>query len=138
MKEATVKIISDKQAKLSKGYPLYIEFKNAGLPIMSMGQTGYDILRDAMLSYLHYTLEAIPYNANEMVDTYVRYAEYFYHCQTADEQEKIMMLLRGMVFDEIDLLPVETGRKSFLAEEIFSNIREIIEVGMKHRREWEN
>ena len=33
MKEATVKIISGKQTKMTAGYPLYMEFKNAALPV---------------------------------------------------------------------------------------------------------
>ena len=137
MKEATVKIISGKQTKMTAGYPLYMEFKNAALPVRSMGQTGYDLLRDAVLSYLHYALEAIRYDDNQMADTCVRYAEYFYRCHAPEEQEKLMMLLRGVIFDQINQLPVETGRKCYLAEEVFGNIREIIEVGIKNNREWE-
>jgi len=73
-----------------------------------------------------------------MADTCVRYAEYFYRCHAPKEQEKLMMLIRGVVFDQIQQLPVETGRKCYLAEEVFGNIREIIEVGAKDANNWED
>ena len=129
MNEKVLRIISENQTTHPNGRPLYIEFKNAALPIRSMGQTGLDLLRDAIGSYLRYALGAIRYDENQWAAVCVRDAEYYYHTCKEKEQEKIMELLRGMLFDKVQQLPVESARKNSLAAEIYSNIHDIIITG---------
>ncbi|MBQ8920110.1 MAG: hypothetical protein IJ056_08395 [Acidaminococcaceae bacterium] len=131
MNEQLVKVVSASHAKANNGYPLYVAFKNAALPVRSMGQTGLDLLRDAILSYLHYALDAIQYDENQIAGHCVRYAEYYYHSHTIEDRKKIMELLKGLVFDQIQLLPIERARKSFLATDIYENIHAIIIAGIK-------
>lgn len=133
MNEQLVKVVAAGTAKSDSGYPLYVAFKNAALPVRSMGQTGLDLLRDAILSYLHYALEMIQYDENKIVGLCVRYAEYYYHSHTAADQKKIMELLKGLIFDQIQLLPIERNRKTFLATEVYDNVHEIIIAGTQHR-----
>lgn len=133
MNEPLVKVLSASQAKVDSGYPLYVAFKHAALPVRSMGQTGLDLLKDAVLSYLHYALDTIQYDENQIAGHCVRYAEYYYHSHTPADQKKIMELLKGLIFDQIQLLPIERTRKSSLAMEIYDNIHEIIIAGIQQR-----
>ena len=133
MNEQLVKIVPSNPAKANGGCPLYVAFKNVALPVRSMGQTGLDLLKDAILSYLHYALDSIQYDENQLVGHCVRYAEYYYHSHTTADQKNIMELLKGLIFDYIQLLPIERDRKSSLSNEIYDNIHDIIIAGIRQR-----